>query len=297
MTEPWDPGALWMKARLFINRAIEPADLVSFDERALWASLALELLAKAALAKINPMLIADNTQPKSLMIAAGISADVTTFKSVPAKTLFERCQQAFKPFNRVQAENISHARNEYVHSAVFPFSDKMQDAWWGAYWSQAVILIQAQDRDLVDFVGDDFTARAEQYLQNQERAVEERVESLIARAQQFYEMRKADRLTSEVLRGRRFVEYLHDHHTRHACPACEGEGVLGGDYVVGGETLYADGLPVAVDKVIRTESFTCEHCGLVLERPDFMRVARLPEVFHVEEDYDVELDYAEYGND
>ena len=53
MSKPWDPDALFIKAKLFLNHAMDD-DSRQFDEQALWASLALELLAKAALAKVSP---------------------------------------------------------------------------------------------------------------------------------------------------------------------------------------------------------------------------------------------------
>ncbi len=58
MRAPYDSEGLWLKAKLFINRAMDD-NARSFDERALWASLSLELLAKAALANHSPLLIAD----------------------------------------------------------------------------------------------------------------------------------------------------------------------------------------------------------------------------------------------
>ena len=44
----WDYEALWLKAKLFLNRAMDDEPLRSFDEQAFWASQALELLGKAA---------------------------------------------------------------------------------------------------------------------------------------------------------------------------------------------------------------------------------------------------------
>lgn len=58
MRDASDPDALWLKARLFINHAMDAGEPRSYDERALWASLALELLGKAALARVSPLLIA-----------------------------------------------------------------------------------------------------------------------------------------------------------------------------------------------------------------------------------------------
>lgn len=73
MTVPYDHEALWLKAKLFINRAMDDDGYRSFDEQLLWASLALELLAKAALARVSPLLIVEPTEDgTNLLIASGL---------------------------------------------------------------------------------------------------------------------------------------------------------------------------------------------------------------------------------
>ncbi|GAC59846.1 hypothetical protein GSI01S_06_00010, partial [Gordonia sihwensis NBRC 108236] len=100
MTAPWNPDALWIKAKLFINHALDDDEPRDFDERALWASLALELLAKAALARVSPLLIAvPNEDGHNLLVASGLVQGEARFTSVQARTLFSRCAKAFKPFN------------------------------------------------------------------------------------------------------------------------------------------------------------------------------------------------------
>jgi len=94
VTAPYDYEALWLKAKSFLNRAMDDeGDERSFDEQALWASLALELLAKAALARVSPLLIAEPTQDgTNLMIASGLIEGDARFTSVRAKTLYSRCR-------------------------------------------------------------------------------------------------------------------------------------------------------------------------------------------------------------
>src|SRR5215213_12010685 len=92
MTAPWDSEALWIKAKLFINYALDDGETRSFDERALWASLSLELLAKAALSRASPLLIAvPNEDGKNLLAASGLTDDEATFTTITAATLFNRC--------------------------------------------------------------------------------------------------------------------------------------------------------------------------------------------------------------
>jgi len=111
MSVPYDYEALWLKAKLFLNRAMEENEPRSFDERALWASLALELLAKAALARVSPLLIAEPSEDgTNLLIASGLVEGDARFTSVRAKTVYSRCHKAFKPFSEAEAMKITHAR-------------------------------------------------------------------------------------------------------------------------------------------------------------------------------------------
>src|SRR3954453_7270508 len=131
MTAPYDHDALWLKAKMFLNRAMDEEETRPFDERALWATLALELLGKAALARTSPVLIAEPTEEgTNLLIALGLMEGDAQFISVRAATVFRRCQRAFRPFSSDEAIKLTNARNEYLHGAVPGFTSIPESAWW-----------------------------------------------------------------------------------------------------------------------------------------------------------------------
>ena len=76
------------KSRVYIRRAFRAKGGGDLDEYQLWASLALELLGKAALAKIHPSLVVDPTHFKSLFAASGIIVS-TDVKTINAATLYK----------------------------------------------------------------------------------------------------------------------------------------------------------------------------------------------------------------
>jgi len=93
LTAPYDHQALWAKAKVFLNRAMDTAPSRSFDEQALWASAALELLGKAALARVSPLLIAEPTEDGvNVLIATGLIEGTAKFTSVRRHSL-----QALRP--------------------------------------------------------------------------------------------------------------------------------------------------------------------------------------------------------
>lgn len=287
-----------MKAKAHINRSFAARAAGEFEEAALWASTALELLGKSALAKVSPLLVADPTDDgRSLLIAAGLSSDMTRFKSIQAKAVFSRCARAFRPFDDKEAGRIATQRNEELHSALAPFTGIDEDAWWDRYWSQAVILVDAQDETLVDFVGAGNASIVENHLERNAANTSRRVQAMIDRAAQRYAL-AAD---SEDARRQitRLVERLRfdfDFTTDVDCPACEQDAFLFGDDVTESEVEedYEEGTAIELLNV-SADFFECENCGLRLDGPAYVSEAGLPESFEVERDY--EPVYDDYGND
>ena len=75
VTATYSHDALWTKAKLFMSYAMDDEPARTFDERALWAALALELLGTAALARVPPLLIASPNEDEdgnNLLIASGL---------------------------------------------------------------------------------------------------------------------------------------------------------------------------------------------------------------------------------
>lgn len=199
MTAPYDREALWAKAKVFLNRAMDPGPGRSFDEQALWASAALELLGKAALARVSPLLIAEPTEEgKNLLIATGLVQGKALFTSVSATTVFKRCEHAFKPFSAAEALKFAAARNEYVHGSGIGFMAIPPQAWWPRYWSLAVTLITALDRDAGDLVGPDRLNVVEKYLAQNAKNVEHRTQTLLKRARQRLAQYQAGTLPARI---------------------------------------------------------------------------------------------------
>jgi len=123
--------ALYAKSQLYIRRGLRAQADNDTEEYQLWASLALELLGKAALAKVHPALVADPLHYQSLFAACGrqLSPDI---KTITAKTLFERLSHIDKSFDsRHQkfCEQMAIRRNSELHSGESPFSGMSAEAW------------------------------------------------------------------------------------------------------------------------------------------------------------------------
>lgn len=306
MTKPYDHEALWLKAKAFLNRAMDETDERSFDEQALWASLALELLAKAALARVSPLLIAEPSEDgTNLLIASGLMEGDAKFMSVRAKTLYSRCQKAFKPFDESEAGKITHARNEYLHGSAVGFTAIPAAAWWPRYWTLAVILVGALERLIEDLVGEDRTTIVERHLEQNQKNIEHRTEMLIERAKQRLAQWKSGTLPAKVAAewspgtsltaGLRYSEPA-------ACPACGGQGMIEGedsvDVQVRYEQISEEDFEATLDVTAGAGYFSCGNCGLVLDNYQLVEQAGFDATFDTQGD-ESDIDYydGDYGND
>ncbi|NUP48500.1 MAG: hypothetical protein HOW97_14505 [Catenulispora sp.] len=312
MTAPYDHEALWMKAKLFLNRAMDNDGLRSFDEQALWASLALELLAKAALARVSPLLIAEPTEDgTNILIASGLVKGDARFSSVKASTLFARCQKAFKPFSSDAASSFSNPRNEYIHGPGIGFMALPPHAWWPKYWAQAAILVAALDREIADLVGRDRETTVTDHLYQNTKNVEHQTEARIERARQRLRQYRDGTMSAKV--AAEWERQVHltaglPYEAPDVCPACEATGLLEGDEIAdveetyerleeGDERLDAPDPEPTVTLTIDTAYFSCPTCHLTLDRFDYILQAGLPETFTTEGDIDDLYPEPEYGND
>lgn len=306
MTTPYDYEALWLKAKLFLNRAMDETIERPFDERALWASLALELLAKAALARVSPLLIAEpNEEGTNLLIASGLMEGEARFNSVRAATIYARCKRAFKPFDEAEAKKVTHARNEYLHGATAGFTAIPASAWWPSFWNQAIILTTALDRTIEDLVGQDRSHVVERHLAQNKRNIEHRAEMLIERARTRLAQWQAGTLPAKVAAEWKprvtIVSGEHEYHESAPCPACGDSGVLEGsdtsDVRVEYQRFSEEDYDAQVEVDVYSEYFSCGRCGLVLDDFQLLEQAGLDTTFTTEGSAeDVDLGDA-YGND
>ncbi|MDQ1627059.1 MAG: hypothetical protein QOI54_803 [Actinomycetota bacterium] len=304
MSDVYDSEALWLKARLFVNHAMDHEEPRTFDEHALWASLALELLAKAALARVNPLLIAmPNEEGAHLLAASGLLDGDGPAMTVGASTVFKRCARVFRPFNLAEALQFANNRNQYLHSGAATVTSLPETAFWPAFWSQAAILILAQDRDISEFVGADRADEVEAHLARNRQHVEQRVETLIGRARQHLDLiasgNAPERILAAYRRGGDLRAGLR-YSTEASCPACSEIGTVEGEQPEGHELRYEqvgeDDFDVFADVSVYADYFSCANCRLVLDDAELLEVAGLVDLFDVEGD-PAEFVSGDYGND
>jgi hypothetical protein len=302
-TNPYDADTLWTKARMFIHRAMD--DGREFEEQAFWSACAFELLGKAALAKVSPILIANpNPDGHSLLVASGLVDVDDKFWTVPAKALWSRCNRVFRPFNEKEAAHISAVRNDYLHAGGVG-KEGTPETWWPRFWAQAVILVSHLDWSLADLVGTSRVRVVEGYLAKNRENLAQRLEAAIDRARKRLALHESGQLSTALEKAwDAFFPYSYSHSTSETCPACGHVGTLAGDTVHDtrrevvmsriGDWEYQD---TEVWDDVGTEAFYCGHCHLELSDYDILNEAGFPESFEVEGDPEAYEYEPEYDNE
>lgn len=304
-----DHDALFNKAKIYIGKALIRKEAGDTDEYQLWASLALELLGKAALAKIHPSLIVDPTHYESLFAASGINIS-TDIKTITAKTLFERLRHVIIAFDESVKKfctGISLRRNAELHSGETPFRTMRLEAWEAQFWHASQTILEYMEATLENWLGASQAEAPKAILKHAAEAKRQAVTIRIQRAKETFEARKkADREASlreaenrSAFHYKSLFTLVSDHEWECPCPACGGKAFLAGVQV--DEDILdtygdEDGAWEQVETSYAAEQFRCPVCDLFLDGSDEVEYAGLDTEHSETEEREMQYE-PEYGND
>jgi hypothetical protein len=303
--------ALYAKSQVYIRRGLRAQAGKDAEEYQLWASLALELLGKAALANVHPALVADPTHSPSLFAACGrqLLADIRT---IAAKTVFERLGHIDKTFDtRHQkfCEQMALRRNAELHSGESPFSGMSAEAWEREFWGAVEAVLGMQDETLETWLGAEGSKAPAMIIEQADEALQWAVKNRLVRCEEDFGKKYQDpnKRAQTVAESEKFrywespkrLHWLYDGYERHTCPACGSKGVIGGS--LWSEEASPDqdeGDPTLewVDRTFGSDEFFCSACELQLYGSREVLAAGLPEEFVLSDIRERRFE-PEYGND
>jgi len=303
--------ALYAKSQAYIFKGLKAKSQGELEEYQLWASMAMELLAKSSLSQIHPALVADPTHYQSLFAACGISVS-PDIKTITAKTLFLRLSHISKSFDsRVKefCEQLALRRNSEIHSGESPFSGMKADAWEKKYWHAVEVILSMQKKELDDWLGTEDSKAPREILQDAELAVQMAVQTRISHTKEDFEKdHKGKKKRDEIIEQSKNIqhwdywkkfEYSIDGYELNECPSCSSQGVLGGvlwHEEVSEEYDEDDPYTEYVEKTYSAEEFFCPTCDLHLSGTRELAVTNFPEEFCETEEREREFE-PDYGND
>jgi hypothetical protein len=163
----WSKDSLLAKAQRYVEEMLShPRDDWRFS---FWSTLALELLARAALAHVNPVLLADSKDWNNIYHALGFQPKSNKFipRSIDVTTVLNRLQEVLPDFTK-ELENFGslhmHRRNEELHSGDTPFDSISSSGWLPTYYQICKVLLKSMGHDLVMLVGTDEAKLAENMI-------------------------------------------------------------------------------------------------------------------------------------
>jgi len=288
----WDAEGLRSKARLYFERAFDTTDhsdpLFSF-----WCHLALELLARAAIADVHPALLS-GTKRDGLYYGLGLT-DGPDFgpESISSGTVYDLCLRFIDDFGtaeRATCEESRQRRNAELHSALATF-ENLPRGWLGRFFAACRILAQHMNLELSDLLGAESAQLAERLIVDDAEEVRATVRALIDEAKQRVESLNAadhaqrSEAAKEALAPRfdafgsvsPFAQQLPPVITTAGCPACATIAAVRGERVARGRPrISVDGELIEPTVAVPTR-FDCPVCELVLDGAAQLTVAGLGE--------------------
>lgn len=276
-----------------------------------WASLALELLARAALAKTSPVLLADasDADGRHLLHALGLEPKVKTYvpKSITASDVLTRCEQIVPAFTKdIESfcRGFTNKRNEELHSGGSPFLEVPTQSWLPRYFEASKVLLAFQGLKLDDFVGAEEAKAAEVMLQAVADEAAKNVQKQISAYAEVWKSKKADEQEQQSKQAEKQAQPWRGHVVR--CPACGSPALLTGEEVKQ-QPPVLEGEEIVVRSVLLPTKFECTACGLEIDGHSLLHAAGLggqftrrtvydPVDYYASEDYSSDGGY-EFNNE
>jgi hypothetical protein len=287
----WDPQNL-------LNKALRYFELMFQQEKDTWnfglfSGLALELLARAALGNVSPVLLTDcNRGPENLFHALGFPVRKERF--VPRSiSMEEACSRLGHLFPELDSSQqgfcLSHStrRNAELHSGATPF-DKLEDgSWLPKYYKCCDTLLKTMGLTLSHIIPKGEVAAAHAILAADEKKNEKAAFEEIVAYRKVWEGKTDEARETLSLQARTWATRQAGHCVK--CPACGSAALVVGPPI--GEvrkTVKEDQITEVVEHL--PNKFECTACGLKISGVIKLSAAKLANHYKHTATYDA-LEY------
>ncbi len=288
----WEFDDLWNKSKLYAARAFEqPRDEYTFP---FLATLALEFLGRATLAKVHPALLADPQSGDNILYACGYGA-VKSPRSVPAKTVFIRCQSIVTGFTKSEfglVMSLMQRRNEELHGGGLPYEDFRTELWLADYYRVCKLLLTFLELNLEDFIGPDETEAAEEMIEAAEEEQKSEILKLVAAHKTVFEDLDKEDVEERRERIRQDLRRMQGPVSTDPCPSCESTCVRTGEVIRTSDPRLEDD-QIKIETIVLPTKLDCGVCGLSLKGHGSLHIAGMGGQFTVEDLVDPEEYYQE----
>ena len=286
----FDPYALEAKARLYVDRGLEYSRQSS--QFAFWCHLAVEPMVRAAVAHIDPVLLADGRSGNpAVNQAAALGVDVAEpVRSAGLQHVLNVCRLVIPAFTEDEhgaARRLGDRRNAEMHTGEAAFEALALSDWYTDFARVAVAVSASSGRDLHHLLGSQEAAIAQAELVEEDQATTAQVKQAIGRAKSrvagWTDSERESRMTAARAVGLGLSPYGRE----QTCPACGGDAIVRGDVAVPGTTrLEPDSNELYESMVVMPIAFRCPLCELQFDGRAELRAAGVGDAFTVESEVD-----------
>ena len=275
---PWSHSALLLKAQRYAEAMMGHA---KDDWRfALWSSLTLELLLRAALARVSPVLLADSRNWNHIYFALDNTPRVARFvpRSVPAAEVASRLEMIvdnFTPELKTFCTKHLEVRNEELHTGSGAF-DAAGTEWQATFYWTCDVLTKFLGTDLSYLFGDTEAKVAQALIKASRDQSAKVIKKTIAQKRQSWKKRKKGE--RETLAKQALVWATRHEGHRFSCPACSSPALLNGSPSGVPVRSIADEI-VTEKQYVLPSQFECVACGLKIAGLSHLTAAGLGDGF------------------
>ena len=291
---PQDAPHEWSQ-ELLLNKAQSYAEeMLSFahdDWRyALWSTLSLELLARAALCSISPTLMADvKSSWDHLLYALDIQPKTANFapRAIDISEVFRRLQELipdFTPELEAFCKRHMSKRNEELHSGASPFVGTNVVSWIPTYYRACEVILGSMEDSLHRFFGSAEAVAAEAMITAAKDESAKSIRKEISAHKVVWDNNLPEEQERLALQSSTWAIRQIGH--RVSCPACNCIAILSGSAIAPPlKSITEDG--IAETQEYLPSRFECVACRLKISGLSQLSAAGLGNPYNATFTYDV----------
>lgn len=279
---PFNSENLYYKSKLYVEKAFELEKKDVFF--GLWIAMSLELLARAAISNINPLLLLEQDKDsKGLLAFLELKGSNKDIKSINISAIFKLCKDLIKNFDDEKAATsiaLLNVRNQELHSALASFNDYPYTIWLLKYYEIIDCLCNSMNKTLEDYLGTEESNIARQKLSDLESTQKSQVISLINSCKSVFSQLSEDEKEEVSTKAKEHtLTLVTQGHHKVTCPACNSDSTVTG--ISFGQTkTFINECEVTEKTEIIPNLFSCSACRLKLSGNNNLNIAGIGEHFY-----------------
>lgn len=277
----------------FLNKARRYASIMKEQDRdswlfGFWSALTLEMIARATLTKISPVLIADGKEWNNIYFALGFKPGVSKFseKSVGIAEVLQRIEKIYPEFTHEMFNfTLTHfnKRNREIHSGDLAFDGIGISSWLPMYYQVSKTLLDQMEEDFESVFGEEEKLIADDLIGSLKDQTAKSVQETINAHKTVWES-KSPSAKDQLIEEAKIWSSRHFGH-RVDCPACNSVALLYGN-PIGPPTISVEDNNIIEKQKMLPSNLECVACGLKISGYSKLNACGLGDTFTSTSRYD-----------